>query len=187
VVLVWRTLTISALAMLIGVVATAAGAPLGIGQTGIGGYGLTHVPILQDDAGTGTLYGLRGRFGVLPVLQAEASITIMKGGDEDVRVDGQTITLAAPDMTSFALNGLFKMGGGVPVSTYFTAGVGWTTLRIAGADDTTEPTFNIGAGAELGLGPVSADVGPRLFIINTAGGASRKNIGLLVGVNYYIN
>jgi len=186
-----RTFTFSLLALLVMVtVATvpSGGAALGVAKTGIGAYGFVHVPILQDDAATGSLYGVRGRFGLLPLLQAEVSIMTLSGGESSIRVGEQTVRLDSPEMTSFTLNVVFKMGGSIALSTYATGGVGWTLLSVPdGRGATREPTINVGAGMEVGLGPVSADVSPRLFIVNTAGGASRKTIALLAGVNYFFN
>ena len=73
-------------------------------------------------------------------------------------------------------------------SLTFTGGLGWTKVDYpAELGSDTNFTWNLGMGLEVGLGPLTADVGPRLWVINTDGGASRKHLGLVAGVSYFFN
>lgn len=149
-------------------------------KAGIGAYGVSNIPIVQDDAGKGMLFGIRGRLG-LPIITFEPSINFIKNGDGEADIDGTTIKLEAPKLTSYAFNIMLKGG-----FMYTTAGIGWTSVDVpGGVGESSEPTYNFGGGIEIGVGVLSIDVSPRLFIINTADSASRKNLLIMAGANYY--
>jgi hypothetical protein len=150
-----------------------------ITKLGVGAYSGVNIPIVQDDAGTGPLYGIRGRIGI-PHMMIEPAVTFLQNEDQDVDVGGSTISLEAPEVTSYSFSAVW--GG----SYYAMAGIGWSTLDIPnGAGESDEPTYYFGGGWEFGIGPMSVDICPRLYLIQTADNASRKNIGVLIGVNYY--
>jgi len=148
-------------------------------KLGVGAYSGVNIPIVQDDAGTGPLYGFRGRIG-LPIVTFEPAVTFLQNGDGEVDVNGSTISLEAPEVTSYSFSALF--GG----AFYGLAGIGWSSVNIPdGAGESSEPTYFLGAGAEIGVGPVAVDISPRLYLIQTEDNATRKNVGVLLGINYY--
>jgi hypothetical protein len=150
-------------------------------KVGIGAYSGTNIPLVQDDAGTGGLFGIRGRFG-LPIITLEPSINFLGRTDVDQTIEGVPVTFQASKITSFAFNVLLKTG-----FTYSTVGIGWSSVDIpGGVGETDETTYNFGGGVEIGVGPVSVDVSPRLFVIKTADKASRKDLAVMMGVNYYM-
>lgn len=165
------------LGLLAGLAGPSASAPLGLTKVGIGAYGGANIPIVQDDAESGGLFGIRGRVGLLSLLMFEPSVNFLKNSDADV----EGITFEAPKVTSYAFNLILKGG-----PTYATGGVGVTKLDVpGGTGETNETTYNFGGGVEIGFGPVAVDVSPRLFVIETADSASRKNLAVMAGVNYY--
>jgi hypothetical protein len=148
-------------------------------KIGVGAYSGINIPIVQDDAGTGALYGFRGRVG-LPIVTFEPAVSFLQNKDQDVDAGGSTITLEAPDVTSYSFSVLF--GGMV----YGLAGLGWSSVNIPGGNgETNEPSYFFGGGFEIPVGPLAVDVSPRLYLIQTADNASRKNLGVLIGANYY--
>jgi hypothetical protein len=148
-------------------------------KLGIGAYSGVNIPVVQDDAGTGALYGVRGRIGI-PYVTIEPAVTFLDNQDQDVDLDGSTISLEAPSLTSYSFSALF--GG----AYYGLVGIGWSALEVPdGAGESNEPTYYFGGGAEIGVGPVAIDVSPRLYLVQTADNATRKNVGILIGVNYY--
>jgi hypothetical protein len=149
-----------------------------LANVGIGAYGVTNVPIVQDDAETGGLFGIRGRVGLLSLLSFEPSVNFFQNKDADV----EGVTLEAPEVTSYAFNLVLKTG-----PLYTTGGIGWSSVDVpGGVGESDEATYNVGGGLELGFGKVAIDVSPRLFIINTEDKASRKNLAIMAGINYYI-
>jgi hypothetical protein len=144
---------------------------------GIGAYGVANIPVVQDDAGAGGLFGARGRLGLIGPLVFEPSITYFS--NQDTEVDG--IPFEAPELTSYAFNLLLKWGG-----SYATGGIGSSWLEIPGGPEGGyETTYNFGGGYEFPAGPVAVDISPRVFVVETADSASRKNVALMAGVNYY--
>ena len=157
---------------------------MGAGKVGVGVVAGPQFPIAQDDAGAGLAYGLRGRVGVLPMLVAEASVTWLNNGDGET---DSGMALESPSATLYQVNALLKSSG-IGFSMYLTGGLGWTSFDVPGGlGSQNETTFSAGIGAEMGLGPISVDFSPRLFVIQTEDGASRKNLGVLVGAHYYFN
>lgn len=147
-------------------------------RLGAGAYSGFNIPIVQDDADNGPLYGLRARLGI-PIITFEPAVTFLQNEDADAD-DIEGVTFEAPEVTSYSFSAL--IGG----AFYGVGGIGWSTVDVPdGSGESSEPTYYIGAGAEIPVGPVAVDVSPRLFIINTAEGASRKNVGILLGINYY--
>ncbi len=116
---------------------------------------------------------------VLMLVDPEASIPVVT---LSLKTDPTTtIKLEAPKLTSYAFNIMLKGG-----FMYTTAGIGWTSVDVpGGVGESSEPTYNFGGGFEIGVGVISIDVSPRLFIINTADSASRKNLLIMAGANYY--
>lgn len=161
----------------------AAAMPLGLGRVGIGAYGVTAIPLAQDDAGTGTIIGGRVRVGLTSILGIEGSFTRLSNGDKET--DG--INFEGPTGSTFAVNALLRSSG-VGFSMYLTGGIGTTKLEVPGglAED-NELTYNVGIGAEVGMGPLALDLSPRLFVIQTEDGASRKHIAGMLGLTYYFN
>src|SRR5262249_12938906 len=109
-------------------------------KLGVGAYSGINIPIVQDDAGSGALYGFRGRIG-LPIVTIEPAVTFLQNKDQDVDAGGSTITLEAPEVTSYGFSAL--IGGTV----YGLAGIGWSSLNVpGGTGETTEPTYFFGGG-----------------------------------------
>jgi hypothetical protein len=152
-----------------------------LAKIGVGAYGGTNIPIVQDDAENGGLFGIRGRIS-LPIITLEPSINFLGSGDAERTIEGVPVTFEAPKVTSYAFNVLWQSG-----FTYGTVGIGRSSVDIPdGVGETTETTYNFGGGVEVGVGPISVDVSPRFFVINTADSASRKSVVLMIGANYYL-
>jgi hypothetical protein len=144
----------------------------------IGAYGGYQWPIVQDDADPGGLFGVKAKVRVAPILDIEPNITWIKNGDADTD-SGDTIP--APDVTSYALNGNLRLGGIFQI----TAGIGWSSVDLAVTDSQNKFAFNAGLALEIPVGPLALDISPRLLIINTESGASRKHALLMAGLNYW--
>ena len=106
-----------------------------LAKIGVGAYGGTNIPIVQDDAENGALFGIRGRIGI-PFFTFEPSVNFLSNGDAEETFDGvpAPVTFEAPDVRSVAFNVIFK--GGL---TYGTAGIGWSKVDVPnGVGETTE-------------------------------------------------
>jgi hypothetical protein len=153
-------------------------------SVGAGAFGGMSIPILQDDNGQGTTFGLRAPVSLLPLLTVEPFFTRISGGDKDQDIEGDTFTRSGIDVTGFGANVLLTFGG--KVQLYPFAGIGSYALSRAGSDDVTSTAYTFGLG--LGISPL-----PKLSIhvrgelaAAVEGETSRKWANATVGVSYNV-
>lgn len=151
--------------------------------TGIeaGVFGGLSIPIVQDDQKQGTTFGLRVPVKLIPLITVEPFFASSAMGEAEEEIAGFTYTREGFDVTSFGANVLLTMGG--PVSFYPFAGLGQTTLKRAGFDDSFT-TFNGGLG--IGISPApkfSIHVRGELQAV-VDGDASRKFANATAGLHY---
>jgi hypothetical protein len=161
---------------------TLAAGAAGAATIGVGAFGGVSVPIVQDDNGQGTVFGIRVPVSLLPLLTIEPYFLSGAGGDKEQDLGGGTvITRTGIDVTGFGANAMLTMGG--PLSFYPFVGIGSHKLERTGLDE-TRTTFNFGLG--LGISPM-----PKLGVhlrgeLNAAvqDEASRKWGTVTAGVTY---
>lgn len=166
-------LTLVALALTAGVASA--------GGVGVGAFAGVSIPVLQDDVGQGTLFGLRAPVKLVPLVTLEPYFASSSLGDKDEDIAGFTYTREGFDETAFGLNALLTMGG--PVQFYPFAGIGSTKLERTGAD-LSLTTYNVGLG--LGLNPapkVSIHIRGELQMA-VDGDTSRKFANVTAGASY---
>jgi hypothetical protein len=117
---------------------------------GIGAFGGMSYPVLQDDTGNGTLYGVRVPVNVVPFLSVEPYWSSSKLGDKVQNIGGIDFTRAGFDETAYGANLILATGG--PLSFYPLAGIGKTTLKRPGLD-TSYTTYNAGFGIGISAIP----------------------------------
>jgi opacity protein-like surface antigen len=158
---------------------------------GVGVFGGISVPVLQEDQGNGTEFGLKGRWGLGSLFTIEPFFTSTKWGEPDpVAIpDGGTFDLgiSGSKVTSFGVeavlgNGVGKMG----IAPYFVAGFGSYKVKN---DDTGFDHSSLGWSAGLGLGigltpQLGLDVRGKLVVIPQDPDGSKKSVGIVGGLNY---
>lgn len=144
---------------------------------GVGAYGGYQWPIAQDDADPGGLFGLKGLVGLSGIVEIEPNITWISNGDTQTPSGGD---LPAPDVVSYQLNANLKLGPAFCV----TGGLGWASVDLPQTGSQNEFAVNFGIGIRVPVGPLELDASPRLLVINTESGASRKHALLMAGLNY---
>jgi opacity protein-like surface antigen len=152
------------------------------GSLGIGAYGGLSIPIINDTAGNGALYGLRAPVHLLPLLTIEPFYAQSSLGDVEETFGGQTYTRSGPDVKTFGANAIFNFGGGV--TFYPLVGIGGTKIEQSGSEDISETSINFGLG--FGFTPMpklGVDLRGELCSVVT-GDTSRKFGNLTVGVSY---
>lgn len=168
------------------VLATLAGALLAAGAAnaasiGVGPFGGMNFPVLQEDTGSGPLFGIRVPVKLVPLVTVEPFYASSNLGDKDFTTGGITVTREGFDETAFGANVMLTFGG--PFQFYPYAGLGSTKLKRTGADDTfTSYDFGLG----FGLSPI-----PKLSV-HVRGGldavvdgqASRKFATATVGASW---
>ena len=153
---------------------------------GVGAYGGAGVPILQDDNGQGTIFGIRAPISLIPMITVEPYFAKGSGGDKDQDVAGVTYTRSGIDQTTFGANVLLTFGG--PMSLYPYAGIGSTKLERDPLDATTT-SYNFGLG--LGISPMpklSVHLRGELQSVldDNSSDVSRKWANITLGVHYNI-
>ena len=170
-------------ALLTGLSAGAAAGPIGIG---VGG-GL-NLPVAQDDAGSGFLYGARLRIGLTPFAAVEPCLFYFRQGDAEVDLHGESIVLDGGQSTALGVNlilGSVGPPGGMRV--YGIIGLASHAMKQEGTDDENRLAVNLGTALEAGVGPnLALSLEARLHMISLEGGGARKNIGLSSGLLYYL-
>ena len=141
------------------------------------------IPIVQDDNGQGTLFGVRAPVSLLPLVTVEPYFAKTSGGDKDQDIEGTTITRSGMDVTGFGANVLLTFGG--KIQMYPFAGSAPTSCR-ARSEDVTNTAYTFGLG--LGISPM-----PKLSIhvrgelaAAVDGETSRKWANATLGVSYNV-
>jgi hypothetical protein len=149
---------------------------------GIMPYGGYSVPIIQQDTGSGAIYGLRAPLVVIPVLTLEPFYASSSLGDAEEELGGLTYTRTGFDVTAFGLSALL-MSSGEGFRFYPFAGVGSWELDRTGSD-IKETGWNFGFGVGIPAGSkISVHLRGELDMIIT-GDTSRKFGTATLGLNY---
>jgi opacity protein-like surface antigen len=180
----WRTA--AALLLSVGLAA-----PAGAVGLAAGGYGAYHIPIVQDDAGSGALYGAKAKVGLGSIFVLEPSITWITVGEKDHTEEDLDLEFSTKG-GSIQTIGLNVNLGGFPIepgaSLYATGGIGSYTLKPDASykDDETRVGYNGGLGLAIKPTPLfDIDVSGRFIVIPLDGGGSRKSVGIFAGLNFY--
>ncbi len=151
------------------------------GSIGVGAFAGTSTPVLQDDTGNGTLFGVRVPVKLVPLITVEPYYASSSLGDKTQTIAGIDYTRSGFDVTSYGANALLTMGG--PVSFYPFAGVGQTKLKRDPIDDSfTSYSFGLGVGFSP-VPKVTIDLRGELQAV-VDGEASRKFGNATLGVSY---
>lgn len=168
---------VALLALALAVPATAGAVSIGLGV-----FGGPSIPVLQDNAGSGTQFGLRVPVSLIPLISAEPYFSKSSLGDKEETFGGLSYTRSGPDITTFGLNAMLNLGG--PFQFYPYLGIGSTKVEQEGSDDLTETNINFGLG--LGISPIpkiSAHLRAELNSVLTSD-TSRKFANITAGVSY---
>lgn len=151
------------------------------GSIGIGAFGGMSTPVLQEDTGGGSLFGVRVPVKLVPLITVEPFYASSSLGDKTQTIAGIEYTRSGFDVTSYGANAMLTMGG--PVSFYPFAGIGQTKLKRDPIDDSFT-SYDFGFG--IGISPmpkVTIDLRGELQAV-VDGEASRKFGNATVGVSY---
>jgi hypothetical protein len=155
-------------------------------RLGLGVYGVYGLPIAQDDAEAGPLYGAKARVDLVGPLGAELSYTSFQEGDATVLAGGRTQTVAGGTQNAIVLNAVLFGPSAPGFGVYVAGGIGTYTLTKEGRPDESPIGYNAGLGLELRtVSGISLDLSGRVHALMPEGGGSRKFAALQAGVNYY--
>ena len=174
-----KRFVVAALVMITALAVTAAADPVGLGVCGG-----ALLPAAQEDQSTGWLFGIKVRARLSGLLAVEPNIHFGSFGDVEIPGVGARVgsslkhygvdltwgaAIAAAGIKPYAL-----LGGGV----YNTKRDGDVTTNKSG--------WSFGGGLAVGIRPdLDIDFRGRYNIVSSEGSASKKSVGLTVGITYY--
>jgi opacity protein-like surface antigen len=154
-------------------------------QLGIAGYGGLNIPVAQEDQGTGSAFGFRGKIGLLRGVVLEPNINFARFGDAEF--DIPDITMPGAKTVSYGVDAL--LGGGMGESglkMFGILGLGFYSIDREYGEDVTKFGWATGAGFEIGLNPkFGFDIRGKLDVISSEGGGSKKSAAVTGGLNFY--
>lgn len=152
---------------------------------GVGAFGGASIPVVQDDNGQGTVYGVRLPVSLVPLLTIEPYYASTQGGEKDQEIDGLSFTRSGIDVTSYGANLLLTFGTGVQL--YPFAGIGTAQAERSGLDATTTVyNFGLGLGFSPPALPLAIHVRGELASVLEDGDdeSARKWANVTLGVTY---
>jgi len=146
-------------------------------------FGGVSVPIVQDDNGTGSQFGVRVPVHLIPLIAVEPYFAHSGLGDATQTFGGFEYTRSGFDVDAFGVNVALGSFGLVP-GFYPYVGIGSHDLSRTGSDDASEVGYNFGLGFGFALPPgLSLNLRGELNMVAT-GDTSRKFLNFNLGVGY---
>ena len=150
---------------------------------GAGAYGGATFPVVQEDQGNGTIFGLKGKFGIVPGIVVEPNIGFTNYGDADFSFGARP----GSKVTSFTVDALLGSGmGSTGLRMYGILGLGYFSVKRDFDEDANRIGWSTGLGFEIGVMPaVGIDIRGRMDVVSSEGGGSKKSAAVCGGLNYY--
>ena len=153
---------------------------------GAGPFAGISIPVVQDDAANGIVFGGRVKLSLGGMLGLEPNFTYFKGGDWELDdLPGETFEGAK--VTSVGLNVILG-GAGAPTGLRFFpfAGAKYYNFKTDIPDfSDSQLGFDAGVGLEVGAGSIGIELRGSAEVLPLDGGGSRKWIHVLGGLTYY--
>lgn len=176
-----RTVALAVLGLALGA-GTAVASPVGVG---IGVYGGTSTPIIQQDAGGGSVFGIRLPVHVIPLITVEPYWLTGSLGQGEETIGGVTYTRDGFDNKGVGVNAMLGNVGGSGFHFYPFAGIGSQKLTRTGTE-IKDTAYNFGIGFGLSPTPkVSLHLRGELNMVKT-GDTSRKFANATLGLSYQL-
>jgi len=156
------------------------------GKFSIGGFAGLNLPVAQDDAKSGALFGAKARILLLPFMGIEPNFSFAKYGGKDVEVRGKTFPGEGGDITSFGVDIVFgTMSSFSNMKFYGLAGISANTYKREGIPDESGLGLAFGTGFEFFPTEIlSLEIRAKYHSIKVGEGG-RPHLELSGGLNYY--
>ena len=154
----------------------------------VGAFGGLNYPIVQDDAGSGSDFGIKAKFSPIPMIAASAFFESRSIGDVTFNDFGSDETIGGGKVTSFGIEALLgNTGGGPGPHFYWAVGISSYKWTRDNWEDVSKVGYHIGPGIEMILpSNIGLEVRAKFELGPTDGEGARKNGIILVGANYHI-
>lgn len=151
----------------------------------VGAFTGFNIPIAQDDATEGSIWGVRAQLQPIPLLRLEPRLSFIKNGDYELTGLGGTYKLDGGDVTGIGFDVVVGSPMSVPgVGVGLLAGIGSYKREVEFQDDVTNAGYNVGLDVGLGIGPIRAGARGEFLVIPQDPKGSRKHVLLTIGASY---
>ncbi len=156
------------------------------GKFSIGGFAGLNLPIAQDDASSGALFGVKGRILLLPYLGIEPNFSYAKYGGKDLEARGESFPQEGGDITSFGADLLLgSLSGFGKTKIYGLVGINSNTYKRENLSDETGLGLAFGTGIEFfATEMLSLEIRTKYHPIKVGEGG-RVHLEFSGGLNYY--
>ncbi len=165
----------------------------------VGAFGGLNIPVAQEDAESGTAYGIKARLPLTGFIAVEPNYTYLKNGDGEVLVDvngwDETMTNEGGTFNSFGVDLLIgSVLGYQGFGAYGIVGLSTAKFERNGLPSNSNGSYWLGLGFEYAFNDqISLEMRGKAIIFPyddstnpfSSDKGSRKNGLLTVGVNYY--
>ncbi len=157
-------------------------------KLGGGGFVGMNMPVGMDDVTMSTMYGVKARVILMPVIGIEPHYIIAQYGDGEAEVYDEIMARDGGKISSFGVDlVLGGIEGNAGFSVYGIVGLGSATWSREGLEDLTKANWRFGLGMEYGFTDrISLDIRGVTQIISNEGG-TYKNAGVTAGLNFYLS
>lgn len=155
---------------------------------GVGVFAGLNYPLVQDDAESGNIFGVRGSYS-LSSITVQPYVAFSAIGDYEIVSILGTSTFDGGDLTIFGLDATLG-GGGAGMSVYLHAGIGSYKLEYDNPSGSLLGDTRVGYSGGLGINygmtnsPLAIDVRAALAVIPLEDGGSRKYFLPTIGFGY---
>lgn len=153
-----------------------------------GAFGGFNIPIVQDDAGSGSAFGARAKFSPSPLIAGSIFFESRAVGNPTFDIGGVQYTGEGGSVTSFGAEALIgNTGGGMGPHFFWALGISSFKWTRDNWEDVNKVGYHIGPGIEIILpAKIGLEFRGKFEVVPTGGDGARKNIILLVGANYHL-
>jgi len=155
-------------------------------RIGVGAFGGPDFPVGSEDQAKGTIFGIRGKIGVIPVITLEPRISFTSFGEPSS--DDFVLDLDGSKVTAYGIDAVLGAPfGGKGFAMFGILGGGFYNVkRDQTFEDRTELGWTAGLGFAIGFVPaVSVDARGQLNVMPFEDGGALKSVSATVGLNYF--
>lgn len=155
-------------------------------KLGLGVFGGFDFPVGQEDQAKGSVFGIRGKIKLLPIITVEPRLSFTSFGEPES--DEIPLDLDGSKVTSYGVDAVIGAPmGGQGFAMFGVVGAGFYKMkRDQTFEDFTNLGWSAGFGFAIGFTPmISVDVRGVAHVIPFDDGGTAKSVAVIGGLNYF--